>query len=111
MFLEILWEARNMSFIEYNIKSSWEKTRLFPFDPEVIIGSLPAVILQREQEAARRKGPPNPLSCLNTSGRLAPLVIETPFDVNAVKLVINVSFKAVFDDLKSGIGLVTSVVD
>jgi hypothetical protein len=34
-----------MSFTEYNIKSFWEKIRLFPFELEVVIGSLPAVIL------------------------------------------------------------------
>jgi hypothetical protein len=48
MFLEILRKARIVSLNEYNIKRSWEKTGLFPFDPEVVIGALPAVILQRE---------------------------------------------------------------
>jgi hypothetical protein len=112
MFLEILREARNMSFTEHNIKSSWEKTGLFPFDPEVVIGSLPAVILQREQEeAARCRNPPKPSSRPSTSRRPAPLIIETPSDVNGVELVVKVSFKAVFDDLKTSIGPVMSALD
>jgi hypothetical protein len=53
MFLEILCQARAESLHEHNIRGAWEKTGLFPFDPEVVIGSLPAVILQREQEAAK----------------------------------------------------------
>jgi hypothetical protein len=39
------------------------------------------------------------------------LIIETPFNVNAVELVIKVSFKAVFNDLKNGIRPITSILD
>lgn len=45
MFLEILREARIQAFTECNIKRSWEKTGLFPFNPEVVIGLLPVIIL------------------------------------------------------------------
>jgi hypothetical protein len=45
MFLEILREARRQAFTEHNIKRSWEKTGLFPFDPKVVISSLPVIIL------------------------------------------------------------------
>jgi hypothetical protein len=39
------------------------------------------------------------------------LIIETFADVNVVKLVVKVSFKAVFDDLKNGVRLVTFAFD
>jgi hypothetical protein len=111
MFLEILQEARNTSFTEHNIRSSWEKTRLFPFKLEVVIGSLPAVILQREQEKAARRKASKLSSRPSTFGRPAPLIIKTPADVNAIELVIKVSFKAVFDDLKNDVGLITFTLD
>jgi hypothetical protein len=111
MFLEILREARNTSFTEHNIKSSWEKTGLFPFEPKVVIGSLPAVILQREQEKAARRKASKPSSRPSTSGQPTPLIIETPADVNAIELIIKVSFKAVFDDLKNNVGPITFTLD
>jgi hypothetical protein len=107
MFLEILCEARIVSLNEYNIKRSWEKTGLFPFDPEVVIGALPVVILQREQEAAKAMAPlPKPPSRPTTSGLPAPLIIETSTNVNSINLVLNVSFQAVFNNIKSMLGSV-----
>lgn len=52
MFLEILRQARKESFNKHNIKRSQEKTRLFLFNPKVVIRALPKVILRREKEAA-----------------------------------------------------------
>jgi hypothetical protein len=107
MFLEILREARIASLNKHNIKRSWEKTGLFPFNPEVVIGSLPAVILQREEEAAKAKAiAMAPPSRPTTSGQPAPLSIETPTDVNSINIVINISFKSLFDEFKSTLGQV-----
>jgi hypothetical protein len=39
------------------------------------------------------------------------LIIETLADVNAVKLIVKVSFKAVFNDLKNGVRLITFALD
>jgi hypothetical protein len=111
MFLEILREARNTSFTKHNIKSSWEKTGLFLFEPKVVIGSLPAVILQREQEKVARRKASKPSSRPSTSGQPTPLIIKTPADVNAIELIIKVSFKAVFDDLKNNVGPITFTLD
>jgi capsular polysaccharide biosynthesis protein len=107
MFLEILREARIQDLTKYNIKRSWEKTGLFPFNPEVVIGSLPVVILQREEEAATAMAsPPKPPSRPTTSGLPAPLIIETPTDVNSVYITVNASFKTTLDNFKSTLGLV-----
>ena len=46
LFLEILCQACIEAFNKHNIQRSWEKTGLFPFNPEVVIGSLSAIILQ-----------------------------------------------------------------
>jgi hypothetical protein len=51
LFLGFLQEARIQSLNEHNIKRSWEKTGLFLFNPEVVIGSLPSIILEREKVA------------------------------------------------------------
>jgi hypothetical protein len=61
--------------------------------------------------AARYKVPLKPSSRPSTSRRLAPLNIETPSNVNVIELVIKVSFKAVFDNLKSGLGPINSTLD
>jgi hypothetical protein len=39
------------------------------------------------------------------------LIIETLADVNAIELVVKVSFKAIFNDLKNGVGLITFALD
>jgi hypothetical protein len=107
MFLQILRQARKESLTEHNIKRSWEKTGLFPWDPEVIIGSLPTVILQREKEASEAIRPSSrPQSRPTTSRRPAPLIIETPTNVNAIKLVISA-----FDEIKSTLIGITSAQD
>jgi hypothetical protein len=112
MFLEILREARITALKKYNIRRSWEKTGLFPFNPEVVIGSLPAVILQREKEAAQAMAlPPKPPSRPTTSGSPAPLDISTPADVNSVDIIINVSFKAIFNNFRNMLGTVTTIQD
>jgi hypothetical protein len=45
MFLEVLCEAYKDALNEHNIRCSWEKTGLFLYNPEVIIGALPYIIL------------------------------------------------------------------
>ena len=107
MFLQILRQARKESLTEHNIKRSWEKTGLFPWDPEVVIGSLPAVILQREKEASEAiRLSSQPQSWPTTSRRLAPLIIKTLANVNAVKLVI-----LAFNKIKSALIGITSAQD
>lgn len=95
-FLEILQLARADAFNHQNIMSSWRKCGLFPFDPEVVIGQLPAVILQREEEAekARMQMPPPPATSISrptTSGNAAPLVVATPQNVADVKAILKVT--------------------
>jgi hypothetical protein len=102
VFLAILQEACIQSLNKYNIRRSWEKTGLFPFDPEVVIRLLSTVILQQEKEVLLSK----PLSRPTTSGQPALLDIKTPTDINSVKLVINISFKTIIDNIKSMLGLV-----
>ena len=110
MFLEILREARRQAFTKHNIKRSWEKTGLFPFDPEVVISSLPVIILQREEEVAKSKVP-KPPSRPTTSGQLAPLIIDTPIDISAIKVAVEVSFKSSLDSLKNTLGMVNPLQD
>ena len=63
--------------------------------------------MQREKEAADAQQPlPKPLNRPTTSGQLAPLVIETPRDVNAVNLVVKA-----FDKIKSTLVGITTVQD
>jgi hypothetical protein len=94
-FLQILLRARADSLNTKNIISAWRKTGLFPFDPEVVIGALPAVRLAREKAAAEAQQPPppppQPSSRPTTSGRPAPLVIKTPQNVADVNALIKVS--------------------
>jgi hypothetical protein len=61
-FLEIPQLARADSINRANIVSSWRKTGLFPFNPEIVIGSIPAVQLARQKAAAEAQKPPQPSS-------------------------------------------------
>jgi hypothetical protein len=63
-FLTYCREAREEAITPANIKSTWKKTGLFPFDPQVVIQELPSV------ELAQAKSTPQS-SNLDTSQPLS----------------------------------------
>jgi hypothetical protein len=70
-FLEILQNARDKAFTTKNILSSWEAAGLSPFNPEVVLKTLPSVV-----EKALIFQPQSPLLIYTSETSESVLIVE-----------------------------------
>ena len=107
-FLDIYSKARSKAISPKNVKSAWQKTGLFPLNPDIVLLRIQEVKLEREAKERAEKERATHMAMLPppsqnlralpgrdkdradrpiTRGGPAPLIITTPADINSVRTV------------------------